>query len=228
MGPEYNASQRIREWRPQTTVNALSKTQVGFSTAFIPGNANIAGLGGVGGNPGPMMGFISSRHVFAILPAHQLTSDTNTRKRRSNQNLTVAKEKFFQQKESNTKSRINADIPNCEIDSLPLKKKVCSSGVVHDRGKVSRNAPAVSLPEQMSSPDQVWDLDALPSVSFSSPNDSMTAARYYPSPMSQPQTKSQADVPTSPIAPVSKENRCFILRDSILSEPPIKWSGHGG
>lgn len=193
---------QLREWRPQTTVNSMTTTQIGFSTASISPNINIVGLGNLNSNAsqnGMTTGFISSREALSLLPAKQFTTHTNPKKRKSN-DIIPPKEKPSQPRQATLKTWITKPIET----PPPPKIKVRSSGIIQDRGKSSKNVPGPAPLQQFSSPPREYDIDALPSVSFSSPNCPAIEEDDFCSPLPKPVKRYGVnDIPTSPLAPPS-------------------------
>ena len=199
-----NAAERIREWRPNTTVNSIATTQIGFSTTFVSRKNNVVGLGNLDSNSsmnGMTMGFMTSREALAILPLEQSTSHNNSKKRKADAGPTIsAKQKLFQPKQATLKTWITKDITLRPTEPPPPQFKVRSSGIVQDRGKPCKSTRHPPLLEQSSSPSRGYDINALPSVSFSSPTrfeiDDDDEFSSPPKP-----AKDLNDIPTSPLAP---------------------------
>jgi hypothetical protein len=214
---EATAAQRIREWRPQMAINSQSITQIGFTTTsvseFTGGLGHTGGLGPVGGlsrleslNQGqPMegfttMGFMSSRTVLPSFPPEPHPNTMNPKKRKlDNATSTTSKSKDRRPIQTTLNTWVNQPV------HLPKKEpqiKVRSSGIVQDRGKPVRTAAVVTFPQQMSSPERGYDIEALPAVSFSSPIPEVNMEDLPTSPTGlRFEEKALDDLPASPIAP---------------------------
>jgi hypothetical protein len=198
---------QLREWRPQATVNTTSTTKIGFSTTSISRNTNVAGLGNLTLNntlDGTTMDFISSREALSLLPAEQFTSATIPRKRKSDDFVT--KRKPSQPKQATLETWITHS-----IQPPTPKTKLRSSGIVKDRRKSSGH---ISIPHPLdgsSSPSRGYDIDALPEVSFSSPDCSEIEEDDFCDRLSNRTKRSHInDIPTSPLTsrslPINKVN----------------------
>lgn len=183
----------MRQYRPQTTV-------IGFSSTEISRNTTVSGLGGLnqnrrlqGTNPptGPPMGFMSSREALAILPPEQLTQGNEIKKRKAGQaELPESKDKSCRPKQETSSSFISPDL---FLNTVPLPifaTKTASSGIVQDRGKPLTTPPVLPQTHLSSSPYRGLDVDALPSVSFSSPSSTLPA-----------EGVKASDLTTSPLVP---------------------------
>jgi len=154
---------RIREWRPQTTVTPLPVTQTGFTTTTIARTTKVIGLDKLDPVNCITTGFMSSREALSILSTEPTTTNINN-KRKAEHPLSK-KLKPRAAKQSTLTSWISQDKSTRSMETCKIKAR--PSGIVHDRGKP---VPAVALPANQSpSPPRGYNLDALPSVSFSSP-----------------------------------------------------------
>ena len=191
---------QLREWRPQTTVNSMITAQIGVSMTSISQNTNVVGIGNLNSNnsmSGMEMGFMTSRKAMSILPAEQLTTQPNPRKRKSDE-IKPPKQKPSQTKQATLKTWITQP---AKPPSPPPKTKVRSSGIIQDRGKPSKCTPVLGPLQQSSSPARGYDIDALPSVSFSSPNCPTIEDDDFLSPLPKPAKRlGTPDIPTSPLA----------------------------
>ena len=119
---------------------------------------------------GITMGFMSSRETLAIFPLELPKTHNNPKKRKADVVSTIsAKEKSRQPKQPTLKTWVTKDIPLRPTEPPPPQFKVRSSGIIQDRGKPSKSIRCPSLLQQSSSASRGYDIDALPSVSFSSP-----------------------------------------------------------
>lgn len=149
------------------------------------------------------MGFMTSREALAILPVEQHTSHNNPKKRKADIVPTIsAKEKSFQPKQATLKTWITKDIA-LRLTETPPQLKVRSSGIVQDRGKPCKSIRHPPLLQQSSSPSRGYDIDALPSVSFSSPTrPEIDDDDEFRSPLPKPTKRLDLnDIPTSPLTP---------------------------
>lgn len=143
---------------------------------------------------------MTSREALTILPLEQSTSYNHSKKRKADAGPTIsAKQKSFQPKQATLKTWITKDITFQSTESPPPQFKVRPSGIVQDRGKPCKSTYNPPLLEQSSSPSRGYDINALPSVSFSSPTRSETDDDEFSSPPKQ--AKDLNDIPTSPLAP---------------------------
>ena len=150
------------------------------------------------------MDFMTSREALAILPLEQPTIHNNPKKRKADVVPPISvKVKSFQPKQATLKTWITKDIPLRPTEPPPPQFKVCSSGIVQDRGKPSKSIRHNALLQQSSSPSRGYDIDALPSVSFSSPTRSeIDDDDEFCSPLPKPTKRLDPnDIPTSPLAP---------------------------
>ena len=153
---------RIREWRPQAIVTPLPVTQTGFTTTTIARTTKVIGLDKLDPVNCMMTGFMSSREALSILSTEPTT--TNINKRKAEYPL-PKKLKPRAAKQSTLTSWISQDKSTRSTETCKIKPR--PSGIVHDRMKP---VPVVALPANQSpSPPRGYDLDALPTVSFSSP-----------------------------------------------------------
>jgi hypothetical protein len=190
-------AQRIREWRPQTTVAALPVTQIGFTTTTIGRTTNILGLDRLTTTTSMMTGFITSREALSILP----TEPTINNKRKAEQPH-PQKSKPRVTKQSTLTSWIQEELRE---DPLPVVAKfdvkTRSTGVVHDRGKPTEPPRAMLPPDPSSSPARGYDIDALPPVLFSSPSAGKVEEEFE-SPLAKPGKRFIVEeVPPAPLLP---------------------------
>ena len=157
-----SAAQRMREWTPQTTITSTT--------------ANAGSQGGVPSIKGLQMGFMSGRQALAHLPPEQLTYDNNPKKRKAEiPGKAAPTTKTAGPVQKPLKSFMNPDdIFNIRDFSLPSKPSV-SSGIVQERGKPLKRGRLIPRSRLSSSPDLGVNVDALPSVSFSSPSTTVAA-----------------------------------------------------
>jgi hypothetical protein len=201
-----SAAQRIREWRPQTTVNAMATTNIGFSDSSTLTNTSIIGFGGVKQliQPSSMttMGFMTSREALSILPPEQLTNaDSSSRKRKADSKApTTTKSKSSKPKQTTLQTWINQDSQSQPAEPAIPPSKVYSSGIIHDRGKATKSGPTLPQPHEMSSPSRGLEIEALPSLSFSSP----AVPDISVSAVVQGKSCVDDDVPTSPLSPFTQ------------------------
>jgi hypothetical protein len=201
-----SAAQRIREWRPQTTVNAMSTTHIGFHVTSALANTGIVGFGGVNQlmQPSSMttMGFMTSREALSILPPEQLANaDNNPRKRKADSKAPAAtKPKSAKPKQTTLQTWINQDNPGQPSEFVIPPSKACSSGIIQDRGKATKSGPILPQPHEMSSPSRGLEIEALPSLSFSSP----ALADISVFAVVQDKYCVEDDVPTSPLSPFTQ------------------------
>lgn len=187
---ETGAAQRIREWRPVMTVNALATTQIGARVTPIDslGSTNQSmPIGGIA-----TMGFMTSREALSLLPAEQ-HNNINPRKRK----LEPTASKTTARPKQTTLSRwINNHVPPPEPQpqESALSTKVRSTGIIQDRGKQMRNELIPAIPLQMSSPERGLDIDTLLAVSLSSSPAPAT-------PHGPRHERLLDDLPTSPLVP---------------------------
>jgi hypothetical protein len=200
------AAQRIREWRPQTTVNAMATTHIGFSAGSTLANTGIIGFGGVNQLMQPSstttMGFMTSREALSILPPEQLTNaDNNPRKRKADSKApATTKPKSAKPKQTTLQTWINPDRQSHPGESVIPSSKVCSSGIIQDRGKAIKSGPTLPHPHEMSSPSRGLEIESLPSLSFSSP----AVADISVSAVVREKYCVDDDVPTSPLSPFTQ------------------------
>jgi hypothetical protein len=152
----------MREWAPQTTINSTTTN-----------------IGSQGGDPfmkGLQMGFMSGRQALAHLPPEQLTYDNNSKKRKAEiPGKAAPTTKTAGPVQKPLKSFMNPDdIFNIRDFSLPSKPSI-SSGIVQDRGKPLKRGRVLAQSRFSSSPELGLNVDALPSVSFSSPSTTVAA-----------------------------------------------------
>jgi hypothetical protein len=129
---------------------------------------NIKGLGSLRHNPALNLtastGFISSRQALSILPRERTPPSPNPRKRKIN---SISSTNPSKSKQTTIKSYMDPilDIPH----EKPAKiKKLPSSGIIQDRGRLVTVKTELPSIQQMSSPHRGCDVDELPFVSFSS------------------------------------------------------------
>jgi hypothetical protein len=169
----------MRQYRPQTAV-------IGFTSTQISRNTTVSGLGGLnqnrglqGSHPptGPPMGFMTSREALAVLPPEQLTQGPEGKKRKSGAaELPDLKNKSWRPKQETTSSGFVSPDVYLNTAGLPgFATKTVSSGIVQDRGKPLAKTPVLPQTHLSSSPYHGLDVDALPSVSFSSPKSALPA-----------------------------------------------------
>lgn len=186
---ETSAAQRIREWRPEMTVNALTTTQIGARVTTIGclGSTNQSmPTGGIA-----TMGFMTSREALSLLPAEQHNNNPRKRKLEPTVSKTTARPK------QTTLSRwVNNHVPPPEPQpqESALYTRVRSTGIIQDRGKQMRNVLIPSIPLQMSSPERGLDIDTLLAVSLSSSPAPAT-------PHGPRHERPLNDIPTSPLVP---------------------------
>lgn len=189
-------AQRIREWRPQTTVASLPVTQIGFTTTTIGRTTNIIGLDRLTTTTGIRTGFITSREALSILP-----SEPTTKNKKHAEHPLRKKAKPRIPKQLTMTSWIQEDIrdePPAVLAKYEFKTR--STGIVHDRGKPSGPPRVILPPDPSSSPAPGYDIDALPPVSFSSP--SGKAGVELESPLAKPGKRFIVEeVPPAPLLP---------------------------
>jgi len=155
------------------------------------------------------MGFMSSREALAILPPEQLPKITPAAKRkatnavegviltkaaRRSEQATNAVEKFTKEVRSEQKTMQMFINPDSLFDFriIPkLNKPSVSSGIVQDRGKPLKTSPVLPQNHLSSSPDRGLNIDALPSISFSSPSTALATQ----------EEKGTVHLSTSPLIP---------------------------
>ena len=175
------AASRIREWSPQTTVTHLPVTQIGFTTTMIARTTKVVGLDKLNPANGMTTGFMSSRDALSVLSTEHTTININ--KKRKAKHPPPIKSKPQATKQSTLTSWISQDESTRSKETCEIKPR--SSGIVHDRGKP---VPVATLPvDQSSSPARGYDLDALSSVSFSSPTSNVKGYdEEFESPLAKP------------------------------------------
>jgi hypothetical protein len=168
------AAQRIREWRPQTTVNAITTTHIGFPTTSTLTKNALAGFGNVNqlvqSSNLTTIGFMTSREALSILPPEQLANaDKNPRKRKADNKHPSNIKKAVKPQQTTLQTWFNLEVPQHNSEPAPRPMKVSSSGIIQDRGKAIKPGPSLPQPQDMSSPRRGYDINELPSLSFSSP-----------------------------------------------------------
>jgi hypothetical protein len=186
------------------TVDNLSDGQVGFTTTSTL-SSSMNTIGGMR-NSGPLerlsggitsIGFMTSREALSILPAEQHANTINPKKRKQDKTSTTTS-KASRPKQTTLRTWVSKPTRSAEPEPV-LKAR--SSGIIQDRGKTARNVPIRIIPQQMSSPERGYDIEALPTVSFSSPTGAQGRV-CFDSPI-QPRCDDRIidDPRTSPLAP---------------------------
>jgi hypothetical protein len=198
MEGETTVAQRIREWRPQTTVASLPVTQIGFTTTTIGSTTNIVGLDRLTTTTSISTGFITSREALSILP-----SEPTTNNKRKAEHPPLKKSKLRVPKQSTLTSWIQEEIRDDPLAVLVKHEfKTRSTGIVHDRGKPTETPQATLPSDPSSSPARGYDIDALPTVSFSSPFASKVDVEFE-SPLAKPGKRFVVEevLPPAPLMP---------------------------
>ena len=200
----------MRQYRPQTTV-------IGFSSTQISRNTTVSSLGGLGLNhglrgtnppTGPPMGFMTSREALAILPPEQLTQGSWARKRNAREaELPESKDKSCRPKQETLSNFISPDLFLNTAGLSTFANKTVSSGIVQDRCKPLITPPVFPETHLSSSPYRGLDVDALPSVSFSSPSSTFPAEEVKAS-----------DLTTSPLVPVGPHRVVNLASVTAMSD----------
>lgn len=200
-----NPSQK-REWRPQMTTTSLTTaTQIGATTT-ITQNPTTGGPGALPKSnpmanvpPGAPMGFISSRQVLSMLPPEQLNNPV------------------LQKRKSDGPPAPKRTAPGTlDRKSIVLPEfRPARTATIVDRAKPTPCGPVIPL-LQSSSPHPGIEVDALPSLSFSSPMDLKAE--------SDDEFKDlPATSPLAPIKPAAKRTK----KSTIVVPPPVANQGSG-
>lgn len=117
------------------------------------------------------MGFVSSRKVLSVRSNKQPSTQSLTQKRKADDDPPCVTSKR-KPSESRLAAFVNNPYPVFPDSGHAVQRiKVSSSGIVRDRRKPIKGGSTLPLQAQSSSPARGYDLDALPSVSFSSPKE---------------------------------------------------------